>query len=294
MDKVKKSLPFKDFILSAFSGVGILFVKWLISFFEDKFQWEILSKYLDWIPIILAIILFGLLLYLNKKRLNRQSEDSYKKLQDNIDKKLEELGTETAYLEDNLAKAQYFNRKYEELEEYYKRIASFIYVGSAVGNSFIMEYLDKIEKIIADNTSEPEGSKINITLFEKKKDEKGTGYTIQLSNYHSKGTINSLRYNKNSFIGNVFKSKKEGYLPNIDARKKEDAFVDKDGRNYNTILGIPYVVDDECLVAVCITMEKANSLDNVYSQCIGLLKRYVQVIGLAVLLQKREEGDKDA
>ena len=146
----------------------------------------------------------------------------------------------------------------------------------------------KIKNIVIDNTSTKDVETINVSLFQCKKEKKEI-YNIKLSNYHTVAKIEELEYKKKSFVGNVFKEKKVLYIPNIDERKPGDIFVDKQGRTYNTILGVPYIVDDVCIAVIVITTKEAGSLDYLYSECLNILQRYVQVVGLSILIQNDRE-----
>lgn len=203
---------------------------------------------------------------------------------------MDEIEAEREYVEKTLAIAQYANRKYEELDEYYKKIASYISVKSKISDSFIMQYMDKIKNIVIDNTSTKDSENINVSLFQSKKEQREI-YTIRLSNYHTVAKMKELEYKKKSFVGNVFKEKKVLYIPNIDERKPGDIFTEKQGRSYNTILGVPYIVDDVCIAVIVITMKEAGSLDYLYSECLNILQRYVQIVGLSILIQNDKEEE---
>ena len=138
---------------------------------------------------------------------------------------MDEIEAEREYVEKTLAIAQYANRKYEELDEYYKKIASYISVKSKISDSFIMQYMDKIKNIVIDNTSTKDSENINVSLFQSKKEQREI-YTIRLSNYHTVAKMKELEYKRKSFVGNVFKEKKVLYIPNIDERKPGDIFTE--------------------------------------------------------------------
>lgn len=67
--------------------------------------------------------------------------------------------------------------------------------------------------------------------------------------------------------------------------------TEKQGRSYNTILGVPYIVDDVCIAVIVITMKEAGSLDYLYSECLNILQRYVQIVGLSILIQNDKEEE---
>ena len=69
------------------------------------------------------------------------------------------------------------------------------------------------------------------------------------------------------------------------------SFTEKQGRSYNTILGVPYIVDDVCIAVIVITMKEAGSLDYLYSECLNILQRYVQIVGLSILIQNDKEEE---
>lgn len=288
--KEKKEIPWELIISTAFSGFGIAVLSWLKDMLTDFFTIDFLQKYGNIVVGLISFIVSIIVIWINYLRMKRKFRKRAEDLENNFNSSLDEIEAEREYVEKTLAIAQYANRKYEELDEYYKKIASYISVESKISDSFIMQYMDKIKNIVIDNTSTKDGENINVSLFQSKKEQKET-YTIRLSNYHTVAKMKELEYKRKSFVGNVFKEKKVLYIPNIDERKPGDIFMEKQGRSYNTILGVPYIVDDVCIAVIVITMKEAGSLDYLYSECLNILQRYVQVVGLSILIQNDKEEE---
>lgn len=288
--KEKKKIPWEIIISTAFSGFGITILSWVKNLVAEYFTIGLLQEYGNIIVGLISFLVLVIVISINYSRMKRKFEKQTKDIEIVYSNNLNEIESERDYVEKTLAIAQYANRKYEELDEYYKKIASYISVDSSISDTFIMQYMDKIKSIICDNTSTKSDERINVSLFQCKEGKKDT-YVIRLSSYHTVAKIKEIEYKKKSFVGNVFKEKRVLYIPNIDERKPADVFIENQGRSYNTILGIPYIVDDVCIAVLVITMKEAGSLDNLYSECLCLLQRYVQVVGLSILIQKDKEEE---
>lgn len=157
-------------------------------------------------------------------------------------------------------------------------------------------FISQVEHIVLETTSS-NVEKIYVSVFEEKIVTKRTKkYCILLSNYHSVGTIRKLNFNKKSFVAKVFKTKEKDYIENIDSKDRDMVFddIDKCSREFHTILGIPYVVNDRCKYSIIITAKNAGSLSEINENYISLLNRYTQVIGYLMLMKSYVEEKKDA
>ncbi|MBP3603827.1 MAG: hypothetical protein J6J79_06750 [Lachnospiraceae bacterium] len=286
----EKKIPWVTILSVAFSGIGITILEWLVDFVNSLFRIEIISKYKNEMILIITFVIIIIAIAVNVVhyfKIQKEKINSLRNELDTLKNMYEEIQADLENKERILTITQYMTHKYEELDEYYKKVASAIRVNSTIGDSMIMHYIDKLKNIISDNCS-VSGSNINVTLFQKSPGKKDW-YSIHLSNYHTEGTIKELEWGKRSFVANVFKEKRIKYISDIDNRKACEHFLEKPERSFSTIMGIPYVVDDESVVTVIITMQEAGALDGVFSECMPLVERYVQSIGLLVMLQNNME-----
>ena len=228
--KEKKDIPWELIISTAFSGFGITVLSWLKDVLIESFTIVFLQKYGNIVVGLISFIVLIIVIWINYLRMKRKFKKRTEDLENNFNSSLDEIEAEREYVEKTLAIAQYANRKYEELDEYYKKIASYISVKSKISDSFIMQYMDKIKNIVIDNTSTKDSENINVSLFQSKKEQREI-YTIRLSNYHTVAKMKELEYKRKSFVGNVFKEKKVLYIPNIDERKPGDIFTEKQALN---------------------------------------------------------------
>lgn len=290
MGEHKIKIPWFTVFSIVLSTIVTFFLEKIVNSLIDFFWSEYVNmqrKDIIWIIIFTVIIVTSIINYIHYyNSLKKQVKclggelEELKSLHDEV-----QFNWENA--EQTLAMAQYVARGYEDLDGYYKKLASIIKVRGSIEDSMIMEYVDKIKSIVMDNCSVREG-RINVTLFYKPQKDRAR-YKICLSNYHTVHTKNVLTMNKKSFVGKVFKDKKVKYIPDIDKRGLGDAFVERENTKFTTILGVPYVVDDVTMYVVIITMEKAGVLDKVHSECLPLIERYVQVIGLLLMFKKYME-----
>lgn len=275
-------------ILSAlFSGIGIKLIDWTFDLLKRYDVARNIMGYKNTIMFGSILIIFIICILINYWHYKKEFGERLAELVAQFENSVFEIQSAQEELEELIAMVQYANRKYEELDEFYKKISSVVHINDDISDSLISRYIDILERIIADNTS-IEYEKINISIFERKKHSKDT-YTIRLSNYHTSGTIKTLELGKKSFVASVFKTKKNGYIPDISNRKTGVPFVEREGRDFETICGIPYVVDDECIAVVVITMHEPDSLNGVVSSYMKLVERYVQVIGFLLMFSDKME-----
>ncbi len=275
-----------------FSGIGIVIFQGL---------WGLLKKHILSVNdvvnacIRLTIVFVGIIILIVIK-CYRESNKMKKKIEA-VNGKLDEyksLLEELHNINDDLARQNdisvYLCDKYEKLEDFYKNLSSIIDLKSDIKESFITKFISQIEYIVLE-TASSSSEKIYVSIFDEREKNK---YCILMSNYHSEGTKNSLVLNQRSFVSKIFKGKKNLYIEDIDKIGKEIVFIEREGREFNSILGIPYIVNDRCKYALVITAKYAGSLNDVNENYISLLNRYTQVIGYLMLMKTYVEEKKDA
>ena len=115
-------------------------------------------------------------------------------------------------------------------------------------------------------------------------------YKILLSTNHSQGTINTLALDNDSFVGNTFKKKKYLYFDNISSLPSYIPFVDlDDNRTYNSIISIPFVLDNSTEFALVITSSNFDYLESVYNKYQDVIDMYLKLLCLSWFIYSDRE-----
>lgn len=81
-----------------------------------------LQKYGNIVVGLISFIVLIIVIWINYLRMKRKFKKRTEDLENNFNSSLDEIEAEREYVEKTLAIAQYANRKYEELDEYYKKL----------------------------------------------------------------------------------------------------------------------------------------------------------------------------
>lgn len=272
-----------------FGGIGII----LMQFIWDNINKNTIVNDVMNAYIKSSIVFIGIIIAI--RWLVKSNLDKYKVKIEQLESVTDELTNSKNELEIENDGLMYKCKNYENLEDFYKKISSIVDLNQPIDDSFINGFISQIEHIVLETTSSSV-EKIYVSVFEEELVSKRTKkYRIVLSNYHSIGTIKKINFDKKSFVAKIFKLKESLYIEDIDLNDSNRMFDDNDkcNREFHTILGIPYVVNDKCKYSIIITAKKAGSLAEINENYIDLLRRYTQVVGYLMLMKSYLEERKN-
>lgn len=131
------------------------------------------------------------------------------------------------------------------------------------------------------NTNQIDETQINISTFIKQDDY----YCIKHSKWHKGETKRKLQLDENSFVGWVFSEKKIKVHDDLNIRCSNFNY-DVSDMNFKSILGIPFVVENNCKMVLCLTSKKENCFNQIVQNYESPLSLCTELIGLELLMDE--------
>lgn len=270
------------FVNFLFSGLGIV-----------VFQRINIKHFLSrWNPVevfeVLILIIFSMMttFFITKYRVKNKYEIVFKATKSEIERIRCENDELRGILEEKqsiITSAQYLNTKYQDMQGYFKELSSYVLLNKKVNEAHVMRYIQSLSSMIADTTS-VDNEVPHITIFFSKNNGSSNEYRPKISNHLTEGEKNVLVYDKESFVASIFKSKHTQYISDVKNRECNQKFDDREQR-FNSIWGMPIIIDRKCVYAIVVTMTMAGALDNLDSEYRMLVEVYGYSIGLLLLMQ---------